>query len=33
LAERAEAVSGTLQAGAASDGTFRLRVWISGEVT
>jgi two-component system sensor histidine kinase DesK len=33
LAERAEAVSGTLQAGAASDGTFRLRVWIPGEVT
>lgn len=33
LAERAGAVSGTLQAGAAADGTFRLRVWIPGEVT
>lgn len=33
LAERAEAVSGSLRAGAAADGTFGLRVWIPGEAT
>jgi two-component system sensor histidine kinase DesK len=33
LAERAEAVSGSISAEATGDGRFRLRVWIPGEIT